>query len=72
MSVMGIAQSKNCSLVCEPGMVRWVGGSRLFTDRFASANARVVAGRVGSSDTKLVGEAFGSSTPPVRVWVPAF
>lgn len=70
MSVMGIAQSKNCPLVCGAGMVRWVGGSRVFADRFASANVRVVAGRVGNGNVKTVGEPAEGSCP--FAWVPAF
>lgn len=71
MPVMGVMQSESCSSVCESGAVRWAGGSRLFAERFASANVRVAAGCDGSSGTKPVGEASNSSTPPVRVWVPA-
>ena len=72
MPVMGAVQNGNRSSVCEPGAVRWAGGSRLFAERFASANVRVAAGCAGSGDTSPVGEASDSSTLPVRVWVPAF
>lgn len=61
MSVMGIVQSESCSLVCEPGVVRWVGGSRVFAERFASANVKVAAGRADNGGMKPVG---GSSESP--------
>lgn len=57
------------SLVREPGMVRWGGGSHLFTERFAGANTKVTARRAGNSGTKPVG---GSSDTPatfVKTWV---
>lgn len=72
MPVMGTVQNGNRSLVCEPGVVRWVGGSRLFADRFASANVRVTSGCVGGGMKPVVGEASDSSTPSIRVWVSAF
>lgn len=66
--VMGTVQNTR-SLVREPGIVRWHGGSRLFTERFASANAKVAARRSGNGGTKPVG---GSSDTPasfVKTWV---
>lgn len=70
MPVMGVVQNGNRSSVCEPGTVRWAGGSRLFTDRFASANVRVAAGRAGNGGMKPVGES--PDEPPasfVRTWL---
>lgn len=66
---MGTVQNSSRSLVREPGVVRWVGGSRLFTERFASATARVTARRTGNSGIEPVG---GSSDAPalfVKTWV---
>lgn len=65
MPVMGVMQSGNRSLAREPGVVRWAGGSRLFTDRFASANATVA----GNMET--VGEPPDAPAAFVRTWVPA-
>lgn len=65
---MGTVQNGNRSLVCEPGVVRWVGGSRLF----AGANVRVTSGCAGGGMKPVVGEASDSSTPSIRVWVSAF
>lgn len=65
---MGTVQN-SCSLVRESGVVRWRGGSRLFTERFASANAKVAARRTGNSDTKLVGGSPDSPAPFVKTWV---
>lgn len=62
--VMGTVQNSSRSLVREPGVVRWVGGSRLFTERFASATARVTARRTGNSGIEPVG---GSSDRPCPV-----
>lgn len=65
---MGTVQN-SCSLIREPGMVCWRGGSRLFTEQFASANAKVTARRTGNSDTKLVGGSPDSPAPFVKTWV---
>lgn len=65
---MGTVQNSR-SLVREPGTVRWHGGSRLFAERFASANAKVTARRTGNSDTKLVGGSSDSPAPFVKTWV---
>lgn len=65
---MGTVQNSR-SLVREPGTVRWHGGSRLFAERFASANAKVAARRTGNSDTKLVGGSPDSPAPFVKTWV---
>lgn len=72
---MGTVQNSR-SLVREPGVVRWDGGSRLFTEQFADATARVAARRSGNGGTKPVG---GSPDSPARLlrrgcslalWVP--
>lgn len=42
---MGVVKGGR-SLVRESGVVRWDGGSRLFGERFASANYKVTIGRV--------------------------
>lgn len=68
LPVMGTVQN-SCSLVREPGMVRWDGGSRLFTERFASATARVTARRSGNGGTKPVGGSPDSPAPFVKTWV---
>ena len=57
------------SLVREPGVVRWRGGSRLFTERFADANAKVAARRSGNGDTKPVGGSPDTPAPFVKTWV---
>lgn len=57
------------SLVREPGVVRWGGGSRLFTERFADANAKVTARRSGNGGTKPVGGSSDSPAPFVKTWV---
>ena len=44
---MGTVQD-NRFLVREPSVVLWCGGSRLFTERFASATARVASRRAGN------------------------
>lgn len=36
------------SLVRVPSVVRWCGGSRLFTERFASATGKVASRRAGN------------------------
>jgi len=61
---MGTVQN-SCSLVREPGVVRWRGGSRLFTERFADATGKVTARRTGISG-------IGSPDAPapfVKTWV---
>ena len=65
---MGTVQNSR-SLVHEPGVVCWRGGSRLFAERFASANGKVTARRTGNSDTKLVGGSSDSPAPFVKTWV---
>lgn len=60
---MGTVQNSR-SLVRESGTVRWHGGSRLFAERFASANAKVTARRAGNSGMEPVG---GSSDTPARL-----
>lgn len=71
MPVMGIVQSESCSLVCEPGVVRWVGGSRVFTERFASANVRVAAESAGAGNVEAVGESPDAPAAFGRTGVPA-
>ena len=44
---MGTVQNSH-SLVREPGMVCWRGGSHLFAERFASATGKVAARRAGT------------------------
>lgn len=68
LPVMGTVQNSR-SLVREPGVVRLRGGSRLFTERFASANAKVAARHTGTGDTKLVGGSSDSPAPFVKTWV---
>lgn len=68
LPVMGTVQNSR-SLVREPSMVCWRGGSRLFAERFASANGKVTARRTGNSDTKLVGGSSDSPAPFVKTWV---
>lgn len=65
---MGTVQN-SCSLVREPGVVRWGGGSRLFTERFADATGKVTARGSSTGGMKPVG---GSSDTPasfVKTWV---
>lgn len=66
---MGTVQNSSRSLVREPGMVRWRGGSRLFAERFASANAKVTARHTGTGDTKPVGGSSDSPALFVKTWV---
>lgn len=65
---MGTVQN-SCSLIREPSVVRWCGGSRLFTERFASANAKVAARRSGDGGTKPIGGSPESPAPFVKTWV---
>lgn len=65
---MGTVQNSR-SLVREPGVVRWGGASRLFTERFADANAKVTTRRTGTGDTKPVGGSSDSPAPFVKTWV---
>lgn len=65
---MGTVQNSR-SLVRESGVVRWRGGSRLFTERFASANAKVAARRTGISGMKPVGGSPDAPAPFVKTWV---
>ena len=59
----------SCSLVREPGMVRWHGGSHLFTERFADANAKVTARRSGNGTKGSMDGSAGSPAPFVKTWV---
>jgi hypothetical protein len=65
---MGTVQNSR-SLVREPGVVRWGGASRLFTEWFADANAKVTARRSGNGGTKPVGGSPDSPAPFVKTWV---
>lgn len=65
---MGTVQNSRSS-VRAPGMVRWHGGSRLFTEQFASANAKVTARRTGNSGMEPVGGSSDSPAPFVKTWV---
>lgn len=65
---MGTVQN-SCSLVCEPGVVRWHGGSRLFTERFADATARVTARGSSTGGMKPVGGSSDTPAPFVKTWV---
>ena len=65
---MGTVQN-SCSLVREPGVVRWRGGSRLFAERFASATGKVAARRSGNGGTKPVGGSSDSSGVFTKTWV---
>lgn len=69
MPVMGTVQSGNRSLAREPGVVRWAGGSRLFTDRFASANAKVAGGRAVAGNVGTAGESPDAPAAFVRTWL---
>lgn len=66
--VMGTVQNTR-SLVREPGIVRWHGGSRLFTEQFASANAKVTARRTGNSGIEPVGGSPDSPGVFTKTWV---
>lgn len=66
---MGTVQNSSRSLIRVPGMVRWDGGSRLFTKRFAGANAKVTARRSGNSGTKPVGGSPESPGVFTKTWV---
>lgn len=66
---MGTVQNNRRSLVREPGVVRWRGGSRIFTERFASAQSRVAAKRPGSGATKPVGGSPESPGVFTKTWV---
>ena len=68
MPVMGTVQNSH-SLVREPGMVCWRGGSHLFAERFASATGKVAARRAGTGGMKLVGGSPDSPAPFVKTWV---
>lgn len=65
---MGTVQD-NRFLVREPSVVRWCGGSRLFTEWFADATGRVAARRSGNGGTKPVGGSPESPAPFVKTWV---
>ena len=66
--VMGKVQIGH-SLVRESGVVRWRGGSRLFTERFADATGKVTARRSGNGGTKPVGGSADTPAPFVKTWV---
>lgn len=66
--VMGKVQNSR-SLVREPGVVRWGGGSRLFAEWFADATGKVTARHTDTGDMKLVGGSPESPTPFVKTWV---
>lgn len=66
---MGTVQNSSRSLVRESGMVCWRGGSRLFTEWFASANAKLAARRSGNGGTKPVGGSSDTPAPFVKTWV---
>lgn len=57
------------SLVRESGVVRWRGGSRLFTERFASATGKVAARGSSTGGMKPVGGSPDSPAPFVKTWV---
>lgn len=65
---MGTVQNSQ-SLVREPGVVRWRGGSRLFAEQFASATARVTARGSSTGGMKPVGGSPDSPAPFVKTWV---
>lgn len=65
---MGTVQNSQ-SLVREPGMVCWRGGSRLFTEWFAGATGRVAARGSSTGGMKLVGGSSDSPAPFVKTWV---
>lgn len=69
MPVMGVMQSGNRSLAREPGVVRWAGGSRLFAERFASANATVAGGRAVAGNVEAVSESPDAPAAFVRTWL---
>ena len=68
MPVMGKVQNSH-SLVREPGMVCWRGGSHLFAERFASATGKVIARRAGTGGMKPVGGSSDTPAPFVKTWV---
>lgn len=57
------------SLVREPGVVRWGGGSRLFTERFADATGKVTVRGSSTGGMKPVGGSPESPAPFVKTWV---
>ena len=65
---MGTVQNSH-SLVREPGVVRWGGGSRLFTEQFASATGKVAARRSGNGTKGSMDGSAGSPAPFVKTWV---
>lgn len=65
---MGTVQNSR-SLVREPGVVRWGGGSRLFTERFADATGKVTARGSSTGGMKPVGGSPESPAPFVKTWV---
>lgn len=65
---MGTVQNSH-SLVREPGMVCWRGGSHLFAERFASATGKVAARRTGNSGIEPVGGSSDSPALFVKTWV---
>ncbi len=65
---MGTVQNSR-SLVREPGMVCWRGGSRLFTEWFAGATGRVAARGSSTGGMKPVGGSSDRPCPVVKTWV---
>ena len=59
----------SCSLVREPGVVRWGGGSRLFAERFADATGKVTARGSSTGGMKPVGGSSDTPAPFVKTWV---
>lgn len=66
--IMGTVKDSH-SLVCEPSVVRWHGGSRLLTERFASATGKVAARRAGNGAKGQVDGSPDSPAPFVKTWV---
>lgn len=66
--IMGTVKDSH-SLICEPSIVRWCGGSRLFTERFASATGKVASRRAGNGAKGQAGGSADSPAPFVKTWV---
>lgn len=67
--VMGTVQNNRRSLVREPSVVRWRGGSRMFAERFASTQSRVADRRTGNGGVKPVGGSPESPGVFTKTWV---
>lgn len=65
---MGTVQNSR-SLVREPGVVRWGGASRLFTEWFADATGKVAARRSGNGAKGSMDGSADSPAPFVKTWV---